>query len=295
MELEAKLREKTAQVERLERDRRWLADREKEQQEERERERAEYAEEKVCVLPSVSAGRVDDPCDLKQKLEAIVRDLRTRLTALQEEHADLSDEHTSLSQSTSSTVASLKSQVAFLDADRVALQAALVEARSLAAQHEVTIKSIQSQLLSQSRQDGRPSLNEDEARDMGVVRDELHRQASYLRSLEKENTKLSREVTALRENNASLEVMREEKRGLERKVRTMDELRNKVVTLEAEVEAARKEREAWLGSCIYICACFLHLSYYQGIVASSRTRFFVGVNFRCPSGRAYSADSNLKT
>jgi len=49
MELEAKLREKTALVERLERDRRWLADREKEQQEERQRERTEYAEEKVRV------------------------------------------------------------------------------------------------------------------------------------------------------------------------------------------------------------------------------------------------------
>ena len=295
MELEAKLRERTAQVERVERDRRWLADREKEQQEERERERAEYAEEKVCVLPSVSAGRADDPCDLKQKLEAIVRDLRTKLTALQEEHADLSDAHTSLSQSTSSTVASLKSQVASLDAEKVALQAALVESRALASQHEVTIQSIQSQLLSQSCQESRSSLNEDEARDMAVVRDELHRQASYLRSLEKENAKFSREVTALRENSASLEVMREEKRGLERKVRTMDELRNKVVTLEAEVEAARKEREAWLGSDIHICACFLHLSYHQGIVTSPRARFVVGVNFWCPSGRAYSAGSNIKT
>jgi mitotic spindle assembly checkpoint protein MAD1 len=266
MELEAKLREKSAQVERLERDRRWLADREKEQQEGREHERTEYAEEKVCGLPSMTAGRANDPCDQKEKLEAIVRDLRTRFTALQEEHADLSDAHTSLSQSTSSAVASLKSQVASLDAEQVALQAALVESRGIASQHEATIKSLRSQLMSQSHQESRPSLNEDEARDMVVVRDELHRQASYLRSLEKENAKLSREVTVLRENSASLEVMREEKRGLERKLRTMDELRNKVVSLEAEVEAARKEREAWLGSDIYICACFLPLFCLQGIV-----------------------------
>jgi hypothetical protein len=61
MELEAKLREKTALVERLERDRRWLADREKEQQEERERERAEHAEEKVRgSLVLMNVARIDD-------------------------------------------------------------------------------------------------------------------------------------------------------------------------------------------------------------------------------------------
>ena len=62
--MEAKLREKTALVERLERDRRWLADREKEQQEERERERAERAEEKVCGLfVLMNVGRINDLYD----------------------------------------------------------------------------------------------------------------------------------------------------------------------------------------------------------------------------------------
>ncbi|KAF8629030.1 hypothetical protein AX15_003591 [Amanita polypyramis BW_CC] len=229
MELEAKLREKTALVERLERDRRWLADREKEQQEEREGEQMEYAEE-------------------KQKLEAANRDFRARLTTLQEEYADLSDAHTSLSQSTSSNMASLKLQIASLKAEQTTLQTALTESCALNVQYEATITSLQSQLLSQSREERKPPSNEDEVRDMAVVRDELHRQASYLRSLEKENTKLTREVTLLRENNTSVEVVREEKRGLERKLRTMDEMRTKVVKLEAEVEAARKEREAWASS-----------------------------------------------
>jgi mitotic spindle assembly checkpoint protein MAD1 len=47
MELETKLREKDMLVDRLERDRRWFADREKEEREEKERERAEHDEEKV--------------------------------------------------------------------------------------------------------------------------------------------------------------------------------------------------------------------------------------------------------
>lgn len=229
IELETKLREKAALVERLERDRRWLADREKEQQDEREREQTEFSEE-------------------KQKLETTTRDLRIKLTVLQEEHADLSDAHTSLSQSTSSSVASLKSQIASLTTEQTALHAALTESRGLVSQHETTITSLRSQLLSQSQEEVKPAANDQEARDMAVVRDELHRQASYLLSLEKENVKLTREVTMLRENNTSLEVLREEKRGLERKVRLLDEMRTKVVKLEAEIEAARKEREVWASS-----------------------------------------------
>lgn len=50
IELETKLREKDLLVERLERDRRWFADREKEEREEKERERATYDEDKVCFF-----------------------------------------------------------------------------------------------------------------------------------------------------------------------------------------------------------------------------------------------------
>jgi mitotic spindle assembly checkpoint protein MAD1 len=178
IELENKLREKSATVERLERERRWLADREKEQQDEREREQKEYAEE-------------------KQRLEATIRGLQTKMTGLQEEHADLSDAHTTLSQSSSSATVSLKSQMASVKAEQTALQAALDESRGLICQHEATITSLRSQLLSQSREEPKPSMDEQEARDMAVVREELHRQASYLRSLEKANVKLTREVTAL--------------------------------------------------------------------------------------------------
>ena len=50
MELETKLRERDIQVERLERDRRWFADREAEERGEKERERAEHDEEKVRFI-----------------------------------------------------------------------------------------------------------------------------------------------------------------------------------------------------------------------------------------------------
>ncbi|KAF6759391.1 hypothetical protein DFP72DRAFT_885051 [Ephemerocybe angulata] len=55
------------------------------------------------------------------------------------------------------------------------------------------------------------------------------------------NAKLSAELNVLRELHQSIEVLREEKRGLETKLAAMSEMREKVVKLEAELEAARSE------------------------------------------------------
>ena len=43
----------------------------------------------------------------------------------------------------------------------------------------------------------------------------------------------------------TIEFMKEQKRGLEERVQVLEELRTKVVRLEAEVEAGRREREDW--------------------------------------------------
>ena len=53
------------------------------------------------------------------------------------------------------------------------------------------------------------------------------------------------DLLALREHQTSVEVLREQKRGLEKKVQVLEELKTKVVKLEAEVEAGRREREDW--------------------------------------------------
>lgn len=71
------------------------------------------------------------------------------------------------------------------------------------------------------------------------------KQASYLRNLESSNARMSGELAQLRQRNESIEVLKEQKRDLERKLATTDTLRQSVVKLEAEVEAGRKEREEW--------------------------------------------------
>jgi mitotic spindle assembly checkpoint protein MAD1 len=58
MELESKLREKEMYIERLERDRRWLSDREAEEKAEKEKERLEREEEKVSIISFQPTNRI---------------------------------------------------------------------------------------------------------------------------------------------------------------------------------------------------------------------------------------------
>lgn len=179
---------------------------------------------------------------IQRKTESDLRALRSAFTALTEEHADLQDAHSALSRNTTQLIASLKSQITTLTRQTSVLEEELAAVRQIAEERSRNIKEMQGQLDELSSAQYTKGA-EDE--NMVVVREELHRQANYLRTLEGTNAKLNAELNVLRERNTSVEVLREEKRGLERKLKVLDELREKVVSLEAEVEAGRQEREEW--------------------------------------------------
>lgn len=158
----------------------------------------------------------------------------------------MKDAHSSLQRSTAQTIASHRSQITTLTHQSSLLQEELAEVRQIADSRSVTIDSLEAQLSDLASSQTSLIHSTSEERDMHIVREELHRQAEYLRTVESKNAKLTTEVNVLRAKETSVEVLREEKRGLERKVRVMEELREKVVKLDAEVEAGRREREAWL-------------------------------------------------
>ncbi|TFY54359.1 hypothetical protein EVG20_g9734 [Dentipellis fragilis] len=231
MDLESKLRERDVTIDRLEGDRRWLAEREKEEKEEKEKERAEREEEKRAYGQEMRA-------------------LRNSLTALSEKHADLEDAHADLTRSSKRTIDAQRSQVAVLERQLSILEAELSETKNIADERSRTIEEIQGQMEDLSEAQANVSRQSMEEENWSVLREELHRQAHYLRSVEATNVKLTSEVMHLRDRQTSVEVLREEKRGLEQKVKGVDELREQVVRLEAEVQAARREREEWASRAI---------------------------------------------
>lgn len=164
---------------------------------------------------------------------------------MREENADLVDAHAALARSSAQSAAAQTSQITTLTHRAALLADELIEARETAEARSRTLAGVQEQLDELITAQDRGSRTRAAEDDMGVVRDELHRQATYLRSLEATNARLTAELNALRDRHTSIEVLREEKRGLERKVAVVQELRDRVVSLEAEVDAARREREEW--------------------------------------------------
>jgi hypothetical protein len=72
--------------------------------------------------------------------------------------------------------------------------------------------------------------------DWAVLTNQLHQTTTYLHTLESTNAKLTAELAVLRDRHSSVEVLKEERRGLETKLKGMEEMRKRAVMLEAEVE-----------------------------------------------------------
>lgn len=171
--------------------------------------------------------------------------MRSAHATLREEHANLEEAHEAMSRNTAQTIASQKSQIAALTRQVSFLDAELASVKRLADERSATIEEIQVQMEDLSSAQLDVSRHDIEQEDWGVLREELQRQASYLRTLEGTNAKLNSELIILRERQDNVEVIREEKRSLEGKLRVTEQLREQVTKLEAEVQAARREREEW--------------------------------------------------
>ncbi|KAI6165120.1 spindle assembly checkpoint component Mad1 [Pisolithus thermaeus] len=225
-EAEAKLRDRESYIERLEQDRRFLAEREQAEREEKERERTSSAEE-------------------RRKAEADLRDLRESLATLQDKYIETEEEYSSLKRSYAQLSASQSSQTTSLTRRNNELEQELAEYKALVEDKEATVQTLQQKLDDLEGANAPLSNRHDDDQGWVVVRDELHRQAAHMRALEATNTKLNAELGRYKERHANIEILREEKHILERKVAITEELRERVVLLEAQVEAARRERQEW--------------------------------------------------
>ncbi|KAI6001872.1 spindle assembly checkpoint component Mad1 [Pisolithus albus] len=225
-EAEAKLRDRESYIETLEQDRRFLAEREQAEREEKERERTSSEEE-------------------RRKAEADLRSLRESLATLRDKHIETEEEYSALKRSYTQLSASQSSRTASLMHRNNELEQEIAEYKALVEDKEATVRALQQKLDDLECPNAAPSNRHDEDQSWVVIRDELHRQAAHVRSLEATNAKLNAELGRYKDRHANIEILREEKHILERKVAVTEELRERVVLLEAQVEAARRERREW--------------------------------------------------
>jgi mitotic spindle assembly checkpoint protein MAD1 len=120
----------------------------------------------------------------------------------------------------------------------------LDECRRLAEDHRLLEHKLRIQSDALPKEDPMSQSGDTDAvREMAVVRDELNRQTEYMLNLERTNMKLEAELGLLRDQHASVDVLREEKRELEKRARMFQPAQERANRLEAELELVRKERE----------------------------------------------------
>ena len=207
MDAEHKLREKELAVQRLEHDRRYLADREKEERQ-------------------AKAQLVVEHDALRAKLTAEMAALRSSLSLLQEFHADLQNTHSQLSLSSAAALDTEKASAAVLAHRNSALQSSLEQVQSLAADRLSQIHRLQDEL-----EHHEPS-HPDHSDDHHILAAELKQLTQHLRKLESDNTDLSAELVALRSSHQATEVLREQIRSLEAKAAHTDSLRQQLAQLQ---------------------------------------------------------------
>jgi mitotic spindle assembly checkpoint protein MAD1 len=170
--------------------------------------------------------------------------LRSALSTLREQYSDLEDAHSTLSRASSKSLATQKSQITTLTHQVSVLSQELQECKRISEERQQAIHGVQEKLDALELKESTDAVQTANG-DMAIIREELHRQIGYLRSLESANARLDAELRVLRGRHESVEVLREEKRWLELRVHNYEEMRERVVSLEAELEAARKERQNW--------------------------------------------------
>ncbi|KZW01952.1 hypothetical protein EXIGLDRAFT_736697 [Exidia glandulosa HHB12029] len=224
--LEETLREKDAVIDRLESDRRWLADREKEERETKDTERAQWRKDKAS-------------------LEEQVREHRSAAEVAQQELEEERDVHIALSRKYSNLVAKYESQMSLAARKTELLDEQLRAATATAEEKSAAVNRLQSQvddLLAKHTEEARRAQEEN---NWTLIREELHRQATHVKKIEVERDRALSELRVLRSRADAADVLREEKHSLEKKLRTAEQYRDQVARLQAEVDAAHKERADW--------------------------------------------------
>jgi len=157
---------------------------------------------------------------------------------------DLQDAYNALKRTAESSTASQASNLVAAERRVALLQDELAQANALAFERAATINTLREQidLLEQSRAD---SSTSGDGTQWAVVRDELKSQAEQLRTTAATNARLTAELNKTRARNQNVEILREEKRDLERKLARLEEHKQAAARLQGELEAAKQEHEAW--------------------------------------------------
>ncbi|MCJ1388852.1 hypothetical protein MMC18_001702 [Xylographa bjoerkii] len=179
-------------------------------------------------------------------------DLDKKLRTAYEENGSLREDLEEAQTELSSVGRQQKYQLQEVENKRAALQATVNDLRSELESKTFTLQAIQEKL---SQREAEVEQLESEVIELKAVtgdggeletiRRDLTEQVNHLRKLEKTNREQITELRHLRQVHKAVEIVEEEKRALENKVRTIDDLQRQLVEAQFQRQMLEDERKSW--------------------------------------------------
>ncbi|KAH0161270.1 spindle assembly checkpoint component MAD1, partial [Aureobasidium melanogenum] len=181
----------------------------------------------------------------KIQLERKIRSLQDDNQSLRE---DLEDAESRLSSSEREHQHGLND----LEARHAALQASFEEAQRDLESKVSTLQSTQQRLSQRESENGnlendilRLKAQTGDSDTLAIIKRELSEQVAHIKRLESTNRDQSSELKQLRKTHKSVEIVQEEKRALEQKVRAMEDLRKELAEAQLQKQILEDEKRSW--------------------------------------------------
>ncbi|KAF9209794.1 coiled-coil domain-containing protein mad1 [Haplosporangium sp. Z 27] len=183
--------------------------------------------------------------EFKVSSNEIIRNLR-------EENMDIKERFSQLREQSRATESELSHNIRTLTASLTHHQQTLAQTQdnshsqsSLAEEKHQQLTEALTKIMELEDQNRQLRLNEQRLDDVARVEKELKNQVAYIKQLESTNRQLTSDCRHFKEMYRNVEVLKEEKAGLEQKLKMLDELRVKCGMLEVRNEVLVKEKEQW--------------------------------------------------
>ena len=162
----------------------------------------------------------EDTDEIKEELASLQRESEHRYNTLQTEHK------------------SLKDSVGELRADLEAKVNALQISQRKLSEKEAEVGELEAEILKLKAITG-------DAKTLDIIKRELSDQVAHIKQLETSTREQNAELRHYRKQYKAIELVEEEKRALEAKVRIMDDLRRSLSEAQVRKQALEDERDSW--------------------------------------------------
>ena len=189
---------------------------------------------------------------MERKLRKVQEDSRSLREEAEEAKTDLASlerQSTRERQELESRHAALQSSVDEIKAERDAKVTALQNAQKQLEQRDGETAQLQSEVLRLRAQAGDTDT-------LSVIKRELSEQVTHIKKLELANREQATELKQYRQHRKNVEVVEEEKRALEQKLKLMEDLRRELGEAQLQQQMLEDEKRSW--------AAYLESDAFQG-------------------------------